>query len=139
MRYPPRHNIAHTEVRVNFEGKRLRLDFVSVICWSNKRPKDVFEIEIKSSLADFEQDQKWHLYLPFCDYFCFAVPADAEELIDAVQTTVPQVHAEVGILTIDVASNEVEVSRPPRKLDGELKYLLYETLYERALGWSGAE
>lgn len=72
MRYPPKHYVAHTEVRVSHQQeqqrKRLRLDFVSVIRWSNKRPKEVFGIEIKSSLADFEQDKKWPLYLQFCDY-----------------------------------------------------------------------
>lgn len=148
MRYPPRHHTAHTEVRVNFEKKRLRLDFLGVIRWSNKSPKDVFGVEIKSSLADFEQDQKWPLYLQFCDYFCFALPASEEELIEAVH----QVDSEVGILAIDIVSDtlsntapvnthstEVEVVRTPKKLQGGNKYLLYETLYERALGWSGSE
>ncbi|PZD70548.1 hypothetical protein C1752_10977 [Acaryochloris thomasi RCC1774] len=144
MRYPPKHYVAHTEVRVSHRKKRLRLDYVSVIRWSNKRPKEVFGVEIKSSLADFEHDQKWPLYLQFCDYFCFAVPAENEELIDAVQTVVPEAHQEVGILAVDTFntdafSNEVEVLRSPAKLKGESKYLLYETLYERALGWSGAE
>jgi hypothetical protein len=29
--------------------------------------------EVKSSLADFRADDKWHEYLPFCDFFYFAV------------------------------------------------------------------
>ncbi|MBG53209.1 MAG: hypothetical protein CML99_12460 [Rhodobiaceae bacterium] len=33
-------------------------------------------VEIKSSLADFRADQKWHDYLDYCDYFYFAVPPD---------------------------------------------------------------
>ena len=31
-------------------------------------------IEIKSSIADFRSDNKWHEYLDFCDRFYFAVP-----------------------------------------------------------------
>ena len=41
---------------------------------------NIFIIEIKSSIADFRADQKWHEYLEFCDGFFFAshpeVPLD---------------------------------------------------------------
>jgi len=33
-------------------------------------------VEVKSSLADFRSDQKWHEYLDYCDHFYFAVPTD---------------------------------------------------------------
>ncbi len=33
-------------------------------------------VEVKSSVADFRADGKWPDYLPFCDFFYFAVPAD---------------------------------------------------------------
>ena len=33
-------------------------------------------IEVKSSLADFQSDQKWPEYLEFCDQFYFAVTQD---------------------------------------------------------------
>ncbi|MGF1610105.1 MAG: MmcB family DNA repair protein [Kiloniellales bacterium] len=33
-------------------------------------------IEVKSSLADFRSDGKWHEYLDYCDRFYFAVAAD---------------------------------------------------------------
>lgn len=33
-------------------------------------------VEVKSSLADFRADNKWHEYLDFCDFFYFAVDAD---------------------------------------------------------------
>ena len=32
-------------------------------------------VEIKSSVADFQSDQKWPEYAPFCDRFYFAVAA----------------------------------------------------------------
>lgn len=31
-------------------------------------------VEVKSSVADFRADGKWHDYLDFCDWFYFAVP-----------------------------------------------------------------
>ncbi len=37
---------------------------------------DVLIVEVKSSLTDFQSDQKWPDYLPFADMFCFAVDAD---------------------------------------------------------------
>jgi hypothetical protein len=33
-------------------------------------------IEVKTSVADFRSDQKWHEYLPFCDQYYFAVPEE---------------------------------------------------------------
>lgn len=33
-------------------------------------------IEVKSSVADFRADNKWHEYVDFCDYFYFAVDAE---------------------------------------------------------------
>lgn len=37
---------------------------------------EIWIIEIKSGLADFQSDQKWPDYLPFCDRFYFAVAPD---------------------------------------------------------------
>lgn len=33
-------------------------------------------VEVKSSLADFRTDAKWHEYLDYCDFYYFAVAAD---------------------------------------------------------------
>lgn len=33
-------------------------------------------VEVKSSLADFRSDDKWHTYLEYCDTFYFAVAPD---------------------------------------------------------------
>ncbi|MGJ3261243.1 MAG: MmcB family DNA repair protein [Rhodospirillales bacterium] len=33
-------------------------------------------IEVKSSLADYRADGKWQAYLPYCDFFYFAVSPD---------------------------------------------------------------
>jgi hypothetical protein len=37
---------------------------------------EVWVIECKSGRADFRADQKWHLYLEWCDRFFWAVDAD---------------------------------------------------------------
>jgi hypothetical protein len=140
-RYPPYHHQEHTEVRVNFERRRLRLDFLAVLRWSYKRPKDVFAVEIKSCLADFEADNKWENYLNFCHYFCFAIPHSDEELKEAIE-----IQTDAGILLIDLTaeiqedmSYPVTVYRQPQKLKGQSVSLVYETLYERILGWSGSD
>lgn len=143
MRYPPKHYREHTEVRVNLERRRLRLDFLAVVRWSYKRPKDVFVVEIKSSLSDFESDLKWENYLNFCHYFCFAIPKHDAELRKAIED---QTDLEVGILEVDFKSEImdnmsylVDVHRQPKKLKPNSTSLVYETLYERVLNWSGSD
>ena len=141
MRYPPKFFQAHTEVRVSHQKKRLRLDLVGVVRWSFKKPKDIFGVEIKSSLSDFESDRKWENYLNFCDYFCFAIPRKDMELWEAIED---RTDSGVGILAIDFDSepqagevHKVEILRKPKRLAGSSKSIIYETLYERLAGWSG--
>lgn len=106
-----------------------------------KRPKAVFGVEIKSCLRDFTSDAKWAGYLDFCHYFCFAVPAADTELLQEIVRKIP---SSVGILTVDcitgmprVLNYPVQWFRLPKKLPGVKVPLIYETLYERAIGWSG--
>ena len=37
---------------------------------------EIWVVECKSCLADFRSDRKWQAYLPWCDRFYWAVPAD---------------------------------------------------------------
>ena len=143
MTYVPKFSQAHTEVRVSHNRKRLRLDLVGVVRWSFKKPKDVFGVEIKSSLSDFDSDRKWENYLNFCDYFCFAIPREDTELWKAIEN---RTDSKVGILAVDFNSelqtsgvHEVEILRKPKRLEGSSKFLIYETLYERLAGWSGSD
>ena len=159
MSYSPKFSQAHTEVRVSHDRKRLRLDLVGVVRWSFKKPKDVFGVEIKSSLSDFESDRKWENYLNFCDYFCFAIARRKnkyqtdEEYKTLLQSIEDRTNSEVGILVVDYQKmsqvNEtpgvydfaypVEIIRKPKRLVGGSKSLIYETLYERLAGWSGGD
>jgi hypothetical protein len=42
---------------------------------------EIWIVEIKSSLADFRLDAKWHFYRDFCDRFFFAKPPDLDASI----------------------------------------------------------
>jgi len=156
MRYPPRFWSTHTEVRVstsiansidevsNRSRGRLRLDLLAVLRWSLKLPKDLIGVEIKSCLADFKADKKWEEYLDFCHYFCFAIPAKNQELLASIESCVPK---SIGILGVDLSASlhssnlsyPVQVIRKPQKQKAEKISLVYETLYERVLGWSGSD
>jgi hypothetical protein len=59
---------ALTEFRV---GRGRRVDVIGL----NRDGRFVI-VEIKTSVADFRADAKWPDYLPWCDIFYFAVPAD---------------------------------------------------------------
>lgn len=145
--YPAKLYQDHTEVRVNLDRQRFRMDFLAVVRWSFKKPKDIFVVEIKSSLQDFEQDNKWKAYLNFCDYFCFAIPKGDEQLRELVELSILDF---VGILLVDLdaepdneLSYPVTVYRKPKKADKKygpkFKHLVYETLYERLLHWTGTD
>ena len=143
MSYPSRFTQGHTEVRVIAENPRMSLDFLGVVRWNLSKPKDIFGVEIKSSVFDFKSDRQWHNYLNFCHYFCFAIFSDSPDLRAAIEE---QTDPEIGILEIDFSSKvtdhlgyQVNVYRKPRKLAPISASLVYETLYERALGWSNLE
>lgn len=92
MKTPPVSQFFH-EVTVRVPGEdrdrfnrpkpqRRRMDIVSLIkphykAWGT----DLFSvgIEVKVTKSDLMGDNKWLEYLPYCDYFCFAVPADLLE------------------------------------------------------------
>lgn len=60
-------------------------------------------VEVKSSLADLRADEKWPDYLPFCDWFYFAVAPDFK--LDALPET-------TGIIIADRYGGEVVRASP---------------------------
>ena len=52
-------------------GKGRRVDAIGL-----NRDRQFAIVEIKTSIADFRGDAKWPDYLPWCDAYYFAVPAD---------------------------------------------------------------
>ncbi len=55
-------------------------------------------VEVKSSVADYRADNKWHEYLPYCDQFYFAVPLDFPTDI---------LPAECGLIVADAFGSEI--------------------------------
>ena len=147
MKYIPRFAHGHSEVRLSDNRRRFRFDLVCVVRWSFKRPKGIFIVEIKSCLQDFLLDEKWQNYLKYCHYFCFAVPLADGELIKEIQSLeIPF----IGILGIDFqapvsleGTYPVTIISPATMIQLEEEeqrfHKIYETLYERMVGWSGSD
>ena len=66
-------------------------------------------VEVKSCLADFRADAKWHGYRDFCDRFFFAVPPDFR--IDVL----PE---ETGLILADGFGAAIVREAPEHKLAG---------------------
>lgn len=64
-------------------------------------------VEIKSSVADFQADQKWPEYREYCDYFFFAVAADMP--LDILP-------ANTGLIIADKYDAEIIREAPEHKL-----------------------
>ncbi|NJL63355.1 MAG: DNA repair protein MmcB-related protein [Methylacidiphilales bacterium] len=143
--YPPQNWGTHLDVTVGEESQKLRLDLVGVVRWNMKFPKDLFAVKIVSDANDFEFGANWGSYLNFCNYFCFACPIDDVRLLEAIQETVSQFDF-IGVLGVDFAAKlnnsltyPIQVVRRPQRHGGAKICSVYETLYERVLGWSVAD
>ena len=64
-------------------------------------------VEVKSSIADFRADKKWHHYRAFCDHLYFAIP---------VTLPVAVMPDETGIIVTDGYGAEVVRDALPAKL-----------------------
>jgi hypothetical protein len=61
---------------------------------------DLVMIEIKSSVADFRSDAKWHEYLPFVDRFYIAFTEDVARKINKNPELMARIPKRVGILVL---------------------------------------
>jgi len=66
-------------------------------------------VEVKSSLADFQSDQKWPWYRDYCDHFYFAVAPDfpTDVLPD-----------DIGLIVADRYGGEIVRGAPEHRLAG---------------------
>ena len=64
-------------------------------------------IEIKSSVADYRADAKWHFYQAFCDRLLFAVPPEFPAAI---------LPADVGLIAADAYGAELVRDASERRL-----------------------
>lgn len=71
------------------------------------RDGEIWVVECKSSLADFQSDAKWGGYLDWCDRFFFAVPAEFPDHV---------LPAEQGLIVADGFGAEIIRPAPLAKL-----------------------
>lgn len=83
-------------------------------------------IEIKSSIADFKADQKWHEYLEWADQFFFAVADDFPT--DILPN--PDI---AGLILSDGFDAVIERDAPYKKLSGARRTSLIRQIARRAM------
>lgn len=69
------------------------------------RDGELLAVEVKSCLADFRADGKWHEYLEWCERLYFAVPADFPRKV---------LPSECGLMIADAWGAEM-LRSPPRQ------------------------
>ncbi len=146
---PPRNWGTHKEVRVLNSGTArkdfgslLRLGLVAVAQW-DLDAKDLFLVEVKTHLAELQVPHKWSDHLDYCNYFCFACPKGDPMLLEAIQETAVSIPS-IGILIFDFSSPPqgqsaiypCSISKFPVRQKGKKASVVFETLYERVMGWS---
>lgn len=88
---------------------------------------EITVVEVKSSVADFQSDAKWHEYRDFCDRFFFAVPLGfPQELLPA----------DSGLFVVDPYGGALVREAPVHKLSAARRKALliaFGTLASRRL------
>ncbi len=144
---PPRNWGTHKEVRVFNSVARqekrslLRLGLVATVQW-DLDSKDLFVVEVKTHIAELQM-HRWEEYLDFCNYFCFACPQGDAQLLEVIRETARRIPS-VGILVTDFSSlpqgqsliYPCSIIKFPIRQKGKKASVVYETLYERVMGWS---
>ncbi len=91
---------------------------------------EIWIVEVKSSLVDFRADQKWEGYLPFCDRFYWAVPADFPSEVLPLET---------GLIIADRFDAAIVREGPVTPLASArrkaLSLKIARTAMRRQLGW----
>lgn len=67
----------------------------------NKINGNLVIVEIKSSVADFRTDSKWHEYLPFCDRFYLAFTKEVAKKINTNKELMARIPKRVGVLVLE--------------------------------------
>lgn len=143
---PPRNWGTHKEVRVLNARKDkhslLRLGLIAVAQW-DLDAKDLFVVEVLTHISELQMQHKWSDYLDFCNYFCLACPKGDTILLEAIQETAKTIPS-IGILVIDFSSPPqgqnalypCSIIKFPVRQKGKKASVVFETLYERVMGWS---
>lgn len=119
------------------KGGRLRADLIA-----SNMGAYVVVVEVKSSVADFRSDKKWHTYIPFCNKLYFALGPDVYE---KVKDKIPK---GVGIfLVYESGHAKIKQRAKHREIDPAIRlnimtrlaYRGSDTLYARKSTTAGAQ
>lgn len=83
----------------------------------NKISGDLVMIEVKSSVADFRSDSKWHEYLPFADRFYLAFTEDVARKIKKNPELMARIPKRVGILVLSSKTGYMRTVKPAKRVD----------------------
>lgn len=79
---------------------------------------EITVVEVKSSVADFQSDAKWHEYRDFCDRFFFAVPTDFPQAL---------LPADSGLFVVDAYGGALVRPAPVHRLSAARRKALLIT------------
>ena len=79
---------------------------------------EITVVEVKSSVADFQSDGKWHEYRDFCDRFYFAVPPEFPQAL---------LPADSGLFVVDPYGGALVRDAPVHKLSAARRKTLLIT------------
>ena len=96
-------NAGHASIAEFSLASGRRADILSI-----SEKGEIWIIEIKSSLADFQADHKWHEYRDYCDQLFFARPMDLDESIFPL---------DAGLIVADAFGAEITRTGPVQKLN----------------------
>jgi hypothetical protein len=66
----------------------------------NKISGDLVMIEVKSSVADFRSDDKWHEYLPFADRFYLAFTEEVARKVNKKPELMSRIAPDIRVTTL---------------------------------------
>lgn len=99
----------YTELGVKRWGRR-RIDFIAI----NLR-QEIIGVEVKQSIQDLRNDNKWEDYLDYCHKFYFCIPEDLwDKYQNEVKSLVPK---GIGLAVLLKNTGRISIIIPARKHD----------------------
>ena len=83
----------------------------------NKISGDLVMIEVKSSVADFRSDDKWHEYLPFADRFYLAFTEEVARKVNKNPELRSRIPKRVGVLVLSKKTGYMRTIKPAKHIE----------------------
>lgn len=103
----------HFEVGIQAWGSR-RVDIIG-----NKISGQIVIVEVKSSVADFRNDTKFHEYLPYCDRFYLATTCKVWQKIQDDKALLEKLGKRAGVIVLNDVTGYADIKRPAKSEDVE--------------------